>query len=65
MIVPANVYESLIANTEFLSVTDLEPRVTRSGSVFTVYKRDDTTSQYTNTATTDASAEPIVGMSGS
>jgi len=62
MVVPANVYESLVNNTEWLEVTSLRPDTSISGVTVTVLKKDDATTQYTKTATTDAGAVPIVGL---
>lgn len=63
MVVPANVYESLFAGTEFLEVTTLRQVVTPVSGVLHCKKRDGTTDQYTITPTTDAAAVPIIGLS--
>jgi hypothetical protein len=62
IVMPANVYESLIAGTEFLSTTGLQADFAISGSTLTVKKTDGTTTQYTKTITTSAGADPIVGL---
>lgn len=62
LVVPANVYESLVTGTEFLEVTDLKPDVSIVGTTLTVDKTDGTTAQFTKTITTNAAAEPIVGL---
>lgn len=62
LVVPANVYESLITDVEFLEVTNLKQDFTISGSTLTADKKDGTTAQFTRTITTNASAEPIVGL---
>ena len=62
LVVPANVYESLVTGTEFLSTTGLQADFTISGSTLTVKKTDGSTTQYTKTISTNASAEPIVGL---
>jgi hypothetical protein len=62
LVVPANVYESLVAGTEFLSTTGLQADFTISGATLTVKKTDGTTTQYTKTITTSGSADPIVGL---
>jgi hypothetical protein len=62
MVVPANVYESLILGVEFLETSGLKADFSISGTALTVKKQDGTTTQYTKTLTTNASAEPIVGL---
>lgn len=62
MVVPANVYESLVTGTEFLETTGLRADFTISGTALTVRKQDGVTTQYTKTLSTNASAEPIVGL---
>jgi hypothetical protein len=62
MVVPANVYESLVAGNEFLEVTDLKPDISMSGTTITVKKTDGATTQFTRTASTNINAEPIVGL---
>lgn len=62
-VVPANVYESLIAGTEFLETTGLRVVWSVSGATLTAKKTDGTTTQFTRTLTTDAAALPIVGAS--
>lgn len=61
-VVPANVYESLVTGSEFLETTGLRADFTISGTTLTVRKTDGTTTQYTKTLSTNASAEPIVGL---
>jgi len=61
-VVPANVYESLITGTEWLAATTLQADFSISGTTLTVKKTDGTTTQYTKTISTNASAEPIVGL---
>jgi hypothetical protein len=63
MVVPANVYDSLISGTEWLEVTGLRPIFTLSGGTLTVKEQDGTTTQFTRTVSTDPSAEPIIGTS--
>lgn len=62
MVVPANVYESLVLDVEFLEVTNLKQDFSISGSVLTADKKDGTTEQFTRSITTNAAAEPIVGL---
>lgn len=62
MVVPANQYESLINGTEFLETTDLKQDFSISGTTLTAKKTDGTTTQFTRTITTNAAAEPIVGL---
>jgi hypothetical protein len=61
-VLTANVYESLVAGTEFLEVTDLKPDVSIASTTLTVKKTDGSTTQYTKTVTTDAAAVPIIGL---
>lgn len=62
MVVPPNVYESLVTDVEFLEVTNLKQDFSISGSTLTADKKDGTTQQFQRTITTNASAEPIVGL---
>ncbi len=62
LVVPANVYESLVTGTEFLSTTGLQADFSISGATLTVKKTDGTTTQYTKTITTSGSAQPITGL---
>jgi hypothetical protein len=62
MVRPANVYDALVSGTRWLSVTALENDVSISGATMTVRAPDGTTTQYTKTITTDAAAEPVVGL---
>jgi hypothetical protein len=62
MVVPANVYESLVTGTEFLATTDLQQDFSISGTTLTAKKTDGTTTQFTRTITTNAAADPIVGL---
>ena len=62
MVVPANVYESMVAGSEWLEVTDFRPDASISGVTLTVLKKDDSTTQFTKTVSTDAGALPIVGL---
>ena len=64
MVVPANVYESLVAGTEFLDVTSLKPTFEISGAVLSVKKTNGTDEQFAKTITTSAGANPITGLSG-
>lgn len=63
-VVPANVYESLVAGVEWLEVTALANRVAVSGSTVTIYKQDDTTSQFTNTGTFTTGADVLTQLAG-
>lgn len=62
MVVPANVYESLVTGTEFLATTDLQQDFSISGTTLTAKKTDGSTTQFTRTITTNAAADPIVGL---
>ncbi len=58
----ANVYDSLIGGTEFLEVTSLKPDFSIASTTLTVLERDDSTTQFTKTITTSASADPVTGL---
>ncbi len=58
-VLQANVFESLVAGTEFLETTALKNNVSVSGSAITVTKRDNATTQYTKTGTFTAGANPL------
>lgn len=62
MVVPANVYESLIADTQWLEATTLRNDVTISGATITVRAKDGTTTQYTKTGTFTAGADVLTGL---
>jgi len=61
MVVPANVYDSLVSAVDWLDVCAAKPEWSISGTTLTVKKQDDTTNQFTKTLTTDGAAEPVVG----
>jgi hypothetical protein len=63
MVLPAQVYDALVNATTFLPVDAFKPDWAISGSTLTVKKQDDSTTAYTKTLSTDASASPIVGAS--
>lgn len=62
MVVPANVYESLIADTQWLEATTLRNDVTISGTTITVRAKDGSTTQYTKTGTFAAGADVLTGL---
>ncbi len=62
LVVPANVYDSMISGTEWLTVDPNKVEFSISGSTLTVLKPDDSTTAYTKTLTTDAAAEPVTGV---
>lgn len=61
MVVPSNVYESMVTGTEFLETTSLRADFSISGATLTVKKTDGSTTQFTKTLTTDSAAVPIIG----
>lgn len=61
-VMPANVYESLIAGTEWLEATTLRNDVTVSGATITVRKPDGATTQYTKTGTFTAGADVLTQL---
>ena len=63
MVVPANVYDSLVSNVEFLEVAGFAQEFDATVSPAEFYERDGTTVQFSKTLATDAGAEPIVGSS--
>jgi hypothetical protein len=60
VVVLANVYDALIAGTEFLEVTSLKPDFSISGTTLTVLERDESTTQFTKTLGTNGAALPVV-----
>jgi len=62
MVVPANVYESIIADTQWLEATTLRNDVTISGTTITVRAKDGSTTQYTKTGTFTAGADVLTGL---
>ena len=60
LVIPPNVYDSLISTTEWLQVDSFKPDWSISGSTLTVKKPDDSTTAYTKTLTQDASANPVI-----
>ncbi len=62
MVVPANVYESLVSGTEFLETTGLRADFSISGTTVTVKKTDGSTTQYTKTGTFTAGAAVLTGL---
>ena len=61
-VMPANVYESLIAGTEWLEATTLRNDVLVSGATITVRKPDGATTQYTKTGTFTAGADVLTQL---
>lgn len=62
IVVPANVYESLIGDTQWLEVTGLRNDVSISGTTITVRAKDGTTTQYTKTGTFTAGADVLTAL---
>jgi hypothetical protein len=60
-VVPANVYDALVAGTDWLPVTSLLADFSISGATLTVRKQDGTTTQFTKTITS-AAGNPITGL---
>lgn len=58
-----NVYDSLVAGSDFLETTGTRASMAVSGGVLTVLKRDNATTQYTKAVTGTAGANPITGLS--
>jgi hypothetical protein len=66
MVVPANVYESLVNGSEWLEVTAMANRIARSGTDMIVYKQDDTTEQFRNVGafTAAGSSDVLTSLNG-
>lgn len=62
LVVPANVYDSLVSGSEWLTVDPNKVEFSISGTTLTVLKPDDTTTAYTKTLTVDAAASPVIGV---
>lgn len=61
-VLPANVYEAMVAGSEWLETTTLRNDVTISGTTITVKKTDGSTTQYTKTGTFTAGADVLTGL---
>lgn len=61
-VLPAHIYDALIAGTDYLPVTALEQDWSIAGTTLTARKRDGTTTQFTKTVTTNAGANPVTGV---
>lgn len=62
MVVPANVYEAMVAGTEWLETTSLRADFSIASTTLTVKKTDGSTTQYTKTITATPGADPITGL---
>lgn len=62
VVVPANVYDSMILGTEWLTVDPNKVKWSISGTTLTVKKPDDSTTAYTKTLTGTAGANPITAV---
>lgn len=62
MVVPANVYEAMVAGTEWLETTGLRADFSIASTTLTVKKTDGATTQFTKTITATAGADPITGL---
>ena len=63
LVVPAAVYDALVSGTEWLHVDPNKVEFSISGATLTVLKPDDSTTAYTKTLTSNASADPVTGVS--
>lgn len=61
-VVPAAIYDALIAGTEWLHVDSNKVEWSISGATLTVLKPDDSTTAYTKTLTGTAGADPITAV---
>jgi hypothetical protein len=64
LVVPANVFESLVKGVEWLETTSLANRVAVSGTTVTIYKQNDADPQYTNTGTFVTGADVLTQLAG-
>lgn len=55
----ANLFDSLVANTDFLEVVATSHDWGISGATYTAYKKDGTTTQFTKTLTNTPGANPV------
>lgn len=62
VVLPANVFEALIAGTEWLETTTLRNNVAVTGATITVKKTDGTTTQYTKTGTFTTGADVLTQL---
>lgn len=62
LVVPANVYDSLVSGVEWLTVDGNKVEWSISGTTLTVLKPDDTTTAYTKTLTGTTGADPITAV---
>lgn len=63
LVVPAAVYDALVSGTEWLHVDGYKVNFDISGTTQTVYKPDNSTTDYTKTLASSASADPVTGVS--
>jgi hypothetical protein len=63
MVVPANVYDSIISGTEWLDVCAMKPVWSITGGVLTVLEQNDSTTQFTKNVGTTPGAEPVTSIS--
>lgn len=63
MVVPANVYDSLISAVEWLDVCAMKPEWSITASTLTVLEQNDSTTQFTKTLGTTPNAEPVTSVS--
>lgn len=63
MVVPALVYDSLVAGTEYLPVDPHRVEWSISASTLTVKKPDEVTNAYTKTIASTPGANPVTGVS--
>lgn len=63
VVLPPNVYEAMINNTEWLETSGTRPTMSVAGGSLTVRAKDGTTAQYTKTVTTTPGANPVTALS--
>lgn len=62
-VIPTVLYAGMFTGAEFMPVDAHKPNFSSSAGTLTVKKPDGTTTAYTKAVTTDAAAEPIIGVS--
>jgi len=62
LVVPANVYDSLVGGTAYLRADPNHTEWSIAGTTLTVYAPDGTTTAYTKTLSSTPGADPITGV---
>ena len=62
LVVPANVFDSLVLKVEWLETCSLKPDWSIASTTLTVKAQNDSTTQFTKTITATPGADPITGL---